>query len=337
MKRIIPLLILLGLAAYFGKGLIFQNSERLAVITPVRAPAVQAVYATGTVEPSVMIPISPRGSARLMDLLADEGQEVTKGMLLAQLEDTDIKNTLSELQAKADFAAKELNRKQSLYKRKATSAQDVDSATAARDQSAAAVERAKAELSYLQLTAPENGVIIRRDGEVGTMIGANQPVFWMSCCKPLRVTSEVDEEDIRLVSVGQDVLISADAFPGEIFNGKVESITPKGDPVARSYRVRVSLEPESPLMIGMTAETNIITRKNDNALMVPASAVKKGKLWTIEAGKLKSMAVETGAKTTEAIEITNNLDENALVVMDASDFFIEGERPSIVTKEWKPQ
>jgi multidrug efflux system membrane fusion protein len=334
MKKLFVLVILLaaaGSAAYFY----IPHSDKLEITQPTRGPAVQAVYATGTVEPSVMIPIAPRSTARLIGLEADEGLQVAKDDVLAQLEDTDLKNTLTELQAKANLASKELARKTGLYQRKATSEQDVDQAKAARDAAAAAVARAKTEISYLKLLAPESGIIIRRDGEVGEMIAANQPVFWMSCCKPLRIASEVDEEDISLVTPGKKVLISADAFPGKIFNGTVLSITPKGDPVARSYRVRISLEGVTPLMIGMTAETNIIITEKKDALLVPASAVHDGKIWTVAGNKLHEADVETGAKTDDAVEIISGLDDSAVVVMNPRRDLSEGQSVETVTRTWQ--
>src|SRR5690606_24661917 len=139
----------------------------------------------------------------------------------------------------------------------------------------AASEKAAAAVSFMKLIAPEAGRIIRRDGESGQLIPANQPVFWLSCCAPLRVSAEVDEEDIARVQPGQKVLIRADAFPGKTYEGKVQSITPKGDPVTRTYRVRIALVEETPLLIGMTAETNIILRENEHALLIPASALDK--------------------------------------------------------------
>ncbi len=332
-KLILFLIILMAGAgiAYFA----VPRSETLEVVYPQRGKAVQAVYATGTVEPSVMIPIAPRQTAQLVALLADEGQQVKKGDVLVQLEDTDLRKGVDELRAKFALAEKEYIRKAELYKRKATSEQDLDQAEAARDSAKASVERAQAELSYLQLTAPEDGLIIKRDGEPGEMIPVNQPVLWMSCCKPLRIASEVDEEDISLVTTGQDVLISADAFPGKTYNGKVISITPKGDPVARSYRVRIGLDGETPLMIGMTAETNIVTRISENALLVPSSAVSGNMIWVIESGKLRQIKIETGAKTENATEITKDLDEKATVVLNKSDTLVEGERTPTTLKEWQ--
>ena len=113
------------------------------------------------------------------------------------------------------------------------------------------------------------------------------------------------------------------------------SVTPKGDPIARSYRVRIALDGDTPLMIGMTAEANIIAHENKDALLVPASAVINGKLWVAENGALKSIAVETGAKTTKAVEIIKGLDENALVIMDAGQTLSESKPVQTSLKTWQ--
>src|SRR6185437_1967818 len=148
----------------------------------------------------------------------------------------------------------------------------------------------------LKLVAPADGRIIRRDGEIGQLIAANQTVFWLSCA-PVRVSAEVDEEDIARVKPGQPVLLRADAFPGRIFDGTVESITPKGDPIARSYRVRISLAAGTPLMIGMTAETNIILRRDEHALLLPAGTVTQDMVWVVDNDRLVRRKVTVGART----------------------------------------
>jgi len=137
----------------------------------------------------------------------------------------------------------------------------------------------------------------------------------MQADAPLRISSEVDEEDVALVQPGQKVLIRADAFPGQIFNGRVLSITPKGDPIARSYRVRVGLDGTTPLLVGMTAETNIITRETKNALLVPAGALSSGKVWRVSDGRLQQQDVTIGAKGTDQIEITRGLSDSDEIVL----------------------
>jgi membrane fusion protein, multidrug efflux system len=311
--------------ALLWKGFGAVNGDALEVTRPVRGDAVQAVYATGTVEASVMMPIAARTGARLMALNVDEGSEVTEGQVLAQLEDDDLLHTLEQLKAREDYTRKEYERATSLIKKKFISAEELDRARSEWEAASASVRAAEAQASYLRLVAPADGRIIKRDGEVGQMIPANQPVFWLSCCAPLRISAEVDEEDIALVQPGKPVLIRADAFPGKTFNGKVQSITPKGDPVARSYRVRIEFAEETPLLIGMTAETNIIVREDKGALLVPAGALDGDTVWRVEDGNLKKVPVMAGARGEKQAAIVSGISEQDRIVVRADARLKEGE------------
>ncbi len=305
----------------------------VTVTQPVQGTAIEAVYATGTVEATVMLPIAARTTARLTALHTDEGSEVEEGQVLAQLEDSDLQQSIVQLQAKADYARSTYERNKALAAKHFISKEELDRAEADMRAAVAALNQAKAEAGYLKLLAPADGHIIRRDGEIGELIPANQPVFWLSCCAPLRISAEVDEEDIAKVKPGQEVVIRADAFPNAIFHGKVESITPKGDPIARSYRVRVTFVGKVPLLIGMTAETNIIINKHDNALLVPAGSVENHHVWRVEQDTLKQQAVTTGIEGLEQVEILSGLAPNDTIVLNPSDKFKEGQRVHIKLSE----
>lgn len=314
MNRRILFLALPALA--LGAGLFhFLRPTAMEIVHPARGKAVQAVYATGTVEPTVMLPIAPRVSARLAELLVDEGTMVVKDQLLARLEDEDVKSALAELQARADYAEREYHRQEKLLARKVSTIQARDKARTDWDAAQAAVKRAAAEANYLQLEAPADGRIIRRDGEVGELIPANTAIFWMSCCAPLRISAEVDEEDIPLVKPGQKVLIRADAFPGQTFDGFVQAITPKGDASSRSYRVRIGLDGETPLMIGMTAEANIIAGERESALLVPTASVEGDTVWVMKDGKPARRKVAVGARGQQQTEILSGLAEDEKIVV----------------------
>lgn len=296
-------------------------------------PAVQAIYATGTVEAEVMMPIATRWTARLVELNVDEGDDVKKTEVLARLESEDLQNSLAAARAKENLAKSEYERASSLHEKGATSQQTFDRTRWDWEAAKAATAEAMAQSSYMSLVAPSDGRIIRRDGEVGQLIPANQPVFWLSVSSPLRITAEVDEEDISQVKVDQRVLIRADAFPGKVFNGKVQRITPKGDPISRSYRVRISLSEETPLQIGMTAETNIIVSERENALLVPASAVTNGAVWVVNNNKLEKRQVTIGASGLEQVEILSGINGDDQIVMNPAADFIEGKsvRTSLIS------
>jgi RND family efflux transporter MFP subunit len=280
----------------------------IETVRPVRGLALQAVYATGTVEATVMMPIAARSAARLVEMNADEGSEVSKGQILARLEDENLQKTLEEVLARETFAEKNYTRKAALAKQGFETKAALDQAQADWGAARAAVARAAAEADFMKLTAPADGRIIKRDGEIGQMIAASQPVFWLSCCAPLRISAEVDEEDIAEVKTGQEVLIRADAFPDRVFHGAVQAITPKGDPIARSYRVRVKFTEDTPLQIGMTTETNIVISTHPDAMLLPNSAVtQNNKVFLLKNGVLAEQKVSVGARGPEQTEILSGM------------------------------
>ena len=308
---------IVGLAAIVAvAGVVWwrEGAVTVTVVAPTRGPAIEAIYATGTVEPTVMLPIAPRVAGRIVELNVDEGQRVRKGQQLARLDDADLVSTVEELEARARYAQSQYERAENLVRQGFMSKAEVDRTRADMEAAVAAVRRARSQRDYMTLTAPADGLVIRRDGEIGQFIPTGQQVFVLSCCAPLRVTAEVDEEDIARVHVNQKVLLRADALPGEIFDGTVSEVTPKGDPVARSYRVRVKLADPSKFKVGMTVDANLIVAERVNALLVPATAVQNGAVWVVDNGRLRRQPVKIGVTGSGRAEIVEGLAADARVV-----------------------
>jgi RND family efflux transporter MFP subunit len=303
---------------------------KVAVVQPRRGPALQAVYATGTVEATVMLPIAARITARLAELDTDEGHRVRKGELLGRLEDRDLSNAVAQLRSQAAFAKSDYERNAALVRSGMVPQTTYDKSRSDWLAASAASTKATAELEFTRLLAPADGVVIHRDGEVGEMIPVNQPVFWIAVDSPLRISAEVDEEDIARVQPGQEVLIRADAFPNRVFHGHVQSITPKGDPVARSYRVRIGFSEDTPLLIGMTAEVNIVIRRNEQALLLPPSAVAANRVWRVARGRVEPRAVVVGASGADAVEIVQGVDAGDVIVAAPDADLRQGEAVRIV-------
>ena len=299
-------------------GYVVLRPVPLDAVRPHLGPAITAVYASGTVEASVMLPVAPRLGGRLVMLRSDEHSQVRKGQVLAQLENVDVNSNIAQLRANAAFAKTDLDRYTRLRQQNAVALQTYDRALATWKTADAAVRQAQAQAGYMTLRAPDDCSVIQRDGEVGQFIAINTPIFWLSCHPHLRISALVDEEDVPLVRPGQTVLIRADAFPGRIFQARVTEITPKGDAVGRSYRVRIELPADTPLQIGMTTESNIIIRKNDQALLVPARAVAGDRVWKVVDGKAVQAHVATGAKSNDWIEIRSGLLAGDIVLRDGN-------------------
>ena len=327
MKRHWPYAVL-ALAAMIAAGgaWFYLRPLAVAVSRPQRGPAVDAVYATGTVEPTVMLPVSPRSGGRLALLAVDEGSVVHKGEVLARLDDADLVSTIDELDARERYARSSYARTRDLVSRHFLAASELDRSRSDLDSAVAARRRARVLRSYMDLTAPADGLVIRRDGEIGQFIPAGQAVLTLSCCAPLRVAAEVDEEDIARVAVGQAVVLRSDALPGKVFDGIVSDITPKGDPVARSYRVRIKLATPEVFHVGMTADANIIIAKRDSALLLPSAALQDGMVWILRDGHLHRQPVKAGAIGSNHVEIVEGIDAQTDVVSGPFERLREGRR-----------
>lgn len=314
---LVTVLLLLAAGAGIGTWL-WLRPPTVQVTRPTRGPAVDAVYATGTVEPTIEVPISPRITARITRLLVDEGAFVKKGQMLAQLQSADLKAEVEQLRARYRYASAQYERNERLRRERLVSLDALQHSRTDMQAAAAALKHAREQLRYTQLAAPIAGQIIRRDGEVGELISANQPIFYLAGTQPPRISVEVDEEDIARVSRGQPVLIRADAIPGSIFHGRVAAITPRGNPTTRSYRVRIALLDRPPLKIGMTAETNIIVTERLDALLVPSSAVSDGELWLLRNGRAERVKVQIGIVGARRTEIRSGLEPDQWVIVEAS-------------------
>jgi RND family efflux transporter MFP subunit len=324
---VVALLAAVAGAAYWR----LRGPVQVELTTPTRGPAVDAIYATGTVEPTVMLPIAPRIAGRLAELNSDEGASVRKGQVLARLDDADLASSVEEYEARARFAHDQLRRTQELVKRGVSAAIELDRARTDAEAADAQLRRARAQRDFTALAAPADGTIIRRDGEIGQFIPAGQAVFYLSCCAPLRVTAEVDEEDIPRVYVGQRAVLRADALPGVTFEGAVAEVTPKGDPVARSYRVRIRLPDPGGLQVGMTVDANLIVAERANALLVPTTAVQDGAVWVVRDGRLARQPVKIGVAGDARSEILDGLAPDARLVAQPGEDLEPGRRVRIRT------
>ncbi len=316
-----PLGLILMWAAYGA-----VSSAAIAVVQPERGPAIEAVYATGNVEPSVMLPIAARTTTRLISLQADEGDVVRRGEVLARLEDDDLHQSLMAAKAREENMRQMYSRNIKLVETGAVASQEFEASQAEWKAAIAETKRIQALVNFLTLVAPADGKVIRRDGEIGQLIPLNTAVFWLSTEAPLRISAEVDEEDIARVKVGQKVFIRADAFAEETFEGRVQQITPKGDTTARSYRVRVGLPRQTKLMIGMTAETNIVLREEKNALLIPSTALDGSDVWRVIERRLKKTSVTIGARGPERIEILQGLSDDDWIVRTPTPELQDGAR-----------
>jgi RND family efflux transporter MFP subunit len=240
-----------------------------------------------------------------------------RGQELARIDDDTARARIRELDARIGMLKADVARLRPLAKQGYSSLQSLERTESDLEQANASLAAARHALDQLVLRAPVDGIVLRRDGELGETVGSDRTLFWIGTPYPLRAEAEVDEEDIPRVRVGHKVLIKADAFPGQVLEGTVVEITPKGDPVSKSYRVRIALPDDTPLMIGMTIETNTVVRVTEDAVLVPVTAVaaEGDVVWRVEDGRAWRTPVVLGVRAPEEVEVRSGLAAGARVIV----------------------
>jgi len=334
-RRLLILVLMLVVAAALGWWR-FGRGPEVTAVHPSRGTAVEIVYGTGAVEPLRWAKVASVIRDRIVFLCNCEGKKVSKFDVLARLDDGDARAALQELKAREEFAKRELERVTALMARNASTIQAYEKASTELRQIQGLIAVQMEKLGDYVITAPMDGVVLRQDGEVGEIAEQGQILFRVGAPKPLQVTAEVNEEDIPRVTVGQTVLLRTDAFPNQRLTGRVREITPFGDPVAKTYRIRIDLPDDTPLKPGMSVEANVITREKPDALLVPAVAVVQGaSVFVVEGNLVKKRNVKVGIRGTRAVEIVSGLTENERVVSPAGTDLADGKRVRVIDSKRK--
>jgi RND family efflux transporter MFP subunit len=327
MRSSYRLLLALALIGLGIGGVVWWRTEgppRVRVALPQRGPAVEAVYATGTVEPVRWAKIASTETGRIVAYPAAEGQAVHQGEVLVRLDDIKARAQVRELEVRVDFLERDLQRYAALVKSNTVSRQAYERVQSDLDQARASLAVARQQLADLTIVSPLDGIVLRKDGEIGEVVKSDVVLLWIGRDRPYWITAEVDEEDVPRVATGQRTLITADAYPDETFDGTVAEITPMGDPINKNYRVRVLLPADSPLLVGMTVEANIVVRVHEDALLVPETAVVGDIVWVAAQERAQRRPVQTGVYGDGMVEIRGGLAADEPVILDPPEQLSDG-------------
>jgi membrane fusion protein (multidrug efflux system) len=298
----------------------------ITAVRVTRGAAAEIVYATGAVEPETWSRSTPLVRGRIIERCRCEGKFVKAGDILARLDDKEALATLNDLRALEEFQNREFDRQAQLLARGVATSQAYQRAESDLARIKAQIAAQAQRLEYYKLVSPMDGTVLKEDGEVGDMVDPGTILYRIGLEKPLWVVADVNEEDIPRVHVGQKALLRTDAFAGQILPGVVKQITPAGDPISKTFRVRVGLPDDTPLRVGMSVEANIVSREKPDVVLVPANAVVDNNLLTIENGRARLRKVEIGIRGTGFVEIVDGAREGELVASPATTNIKNGSR-----------
>lgn len=281
--------------------------------------AMSASYgATASLEAAGEAQVVSLTSGVLLKLLAEEGDVVQAGQVLARL-DPDRKGlALAQSQAQLKKLESEYSRSKELFAKQLVSADAHEKIRSELDVQRAAVDITKLELSYTTITAPISGVVAQRMVKVGNLIQPNAPMFKIVDTSRLEAVLNVPERELDTLRAGLPVTMRVDALPGRSFNGKVGRVSPVVDAGSGTFRVTAIFEGIGQLKPGMFGRVDIVFDQRPNALTIPRDALLEGdgetSVFAVRDGKAVRVPVQVGFITGSYAEIRAGLAEGDGVV-----------------------
>lgn len=301
------------------------------------------VSATGTLSALETVEVGTQVSGTISRIYADYNDRVSKGQILAKIDDTLLAAEAQEAvathaKAQAQYAQKrnEYERAQKLHKAGVISSSTLEEQEAAHLSAGAEVAstqaraaRAKTNLRYTVICAPVGGVIISRNADEGQTVAASfaTPTLFTIAndLAHMQLLVDVDEADVGLVRPGQGVSFDVDPYPDTSFRGSVEEIRllPKVNQNVVTYTVVVGADNAAlKLLPGMNATVEIVVAEKTDVLKVPAAATgftpssqpgatsgKEGTsstpsgVWVVQGDQLRRVALSKGLSDGVYLEI----------------------------------
>ena len=280
---------------------------------------VRTVEAVGTLRANESVILRPEMQGRVEKILLDEGQPVTAGQPMVQLDDDQYRAELAEAIANRDLSDANYRRTEELIKRKVASVTDRDKAYAELHANEARVALKKEALSKMTLNAPFDGIAGLREVSVGDVVTPGQALMHVVDIDPIKVDFRVPELYVESVAPGQQLDVTLDAFPGERFHGEVYAIDPQIDVKGRSILIRATVpNAEGRLRPGLFARVELALKRFENAISVPEEAIvpqgDKQLVYRIVEGKADIVPVKLGIRRAAMVQILEGLKPGDVVI-----------------------
>ena len=329
----------------------------------------ESITASGTINPLSTVSVGSQASGRIAEIYVDYNSEVKKGQLLALIDQENAKATVQQREAaleiaKAQVAVEEnnikyykkaLNRISKLNASKYSTEKDLEAAERDYDnsvaqlaleqaqvkQAQASLNSAQTELSYTEIKAPVDGIVISKSVEVGQTVAASfetPEIFSVAeDLTKMQIEASVVEADIAKVKEGQKVRFTVDSYADDYFYGTVTQVRNEATTTSNvvTYTVVIGIDnSDMKLKPGMTANVEIITAEEKGVMLVPNQALrfyiddsdnakryKDRGVWIMKNGKPERVTVKIGVSdedNTQILESSLKIGDEVIVSKELS-------------------
>ncbi|MFY2764934.1 efflux RND transporter periplasmic adaptor subunit [Arenimonas sp. MALMAid1274] len=301
-----------------------KPEEKKAEAVPVEVAEVakrpiSASYAgTANLEAPVEAQVVAKTSGVMLQLLAEEGDMVKAGQVLARIDPDRPRLEMERARATLRKLENNYRRSQELLASKLVSAEASDQIRYDLEAARAAYDMTQLELSYTNIVAPIDGVIATRNAKPGNLIQLNSSLFRIVDISRLEAVLNVPERDLATMKPGLAVRMLADAMPGRVFEGSIDRVSPVVDGGSGTFRVVTKFKGGEGLRPGMFGRIEVVYDSRTDALTVPRQALLEDAgetaVYAVRDSKAVRVPIEVGYLSGELAEVRKGLKEGEQVV-----------------------
>lgn len=298
------------------------------------------VHSSGILSSKQISKLSFKTGGIISQLFVEEGSYVKKGQLLATLDMTEISAQVEQARLIFEKAERDLKRAKNLYADTVVTLEQYQDATSAYDIALQNKNIAEFNLRYSSILAPANGRVIAKLAEENEMIGPGMPMFvftgegkdeWI-------IKTGVSDRDAVQIEQGNIAEIVFDAFPEQVFNAKVKSISGISDPMSGTFEVELEIQQGKHKFInGLVAQVNIESKNNQTVTLVPSNALteadgNKGFVYVVQPKDTtaKKVPVTIAYIANTGVAVLEALNKIGPVITSGSSFLEEGSKINVL-------
>lgn len=354
-KVITPILITIAILGFIvwklveNKQTIDRNAEfSVNTVVPVKIEQPryisieQPIKADGQIASGNEVIINSKTTAIVLKKYKKAGDAVSKGTIIAQLQNDVIRQNLRNAEADFAKAQKDVERFQNLAAIGAVTVREAEEVQIALRSIENLIADLKDQLNNTTIVSPVSGIINKDYFEEGSLLALGGQVAEIVNNRDLKMKINMTEKEVLHLRKGEKATITTDVYPGETFTGTIDVIAPKGNEMYNYLvelvldNVSVGANNRSPLLKpGMYATANFDTKKDDVKSIVInrkalAGGIKDPYVFIIKDNKAYKVAIQLGQINNDFIEVTQGISIDDLVVISGQINLREGYEVSII-------
>ena len=310
--------------------------ENIAIVKAEQIRSGPAI--SGTLQPEQQANVRAEVGGTVLQTYAEQGQRVSKGQVLARIDDAALRET--ELSARAavttaqntvDLNKRQLERSEALLKAGAIAERDLElvrnqysAAEAQLANARAQLANAEKQLSKATIAAPFTGIVSARQVSAGDVVQPGGALYTIVSPASMRLEASVPADQLSAVRIGAPVDFTVSGYPGREFTGHITNINPVADPATRQVRIIVSLPNTNGVLVGGLFADGQVASEVRTAPVVPLAAVDERGLkpfvMRIKNGVVDKAEVELGIRdaATETVEVRSGVQPGDTILLGAA-------------------